>query len=872
MSSTPESLVLKTEEEFKTSVESSRLPRVLLNSSIFNLIKILKEESNSLVASDQITSIRDNTAFLLHIDLTSVYNPLFSPSEYRRTRIHFRVDQYCKTSEAMRHGLSPMHFTEIYEAIHPESSDKPYIVVHGQLSTLGNYMYAEVRAYQDATRTVLSETQLSSKAIQDLEQNLIANINASRDILDNLLLEKEKRTIDLKTQVDKLDQELINVSRTLGTVHSLEQYISTADLFIQAITHLNQYSDIPDKRDTFIYNRLPAFKARAQLLKTISTLKTTEKQEEDNLLEISHTHDQVENIQDPTESTLEILATETIQTLETQQKTLDEFLKNNSDLYYVLSADFNRVLETHETILAIETNLMLAICLPNTLSQKHKKILDRLFQSMQTKVDAHYKECLTILDFGRRTANLSIIQTLFPLLETKLQKDFFEKLIDTLIHCNEEKMEEKTQKLITICDYLHNHSTLYNETILEMSNQKTYTILKEKIQICVEFKHIFDSAPGKTFDASLLFMLYLKHHLKTFVMLLRHGANANSFGMCDVTHKKMPIYTTLHCIISYHSENYLDYIQPLLQYHANPNICKSTEQMNSFYKQKLKLGLATRKLAKHFKTGEIKDFEVLRLMCGRKDFIGIDLLLPYSDINNLAVLLGFIANDKLFSTRQRPSLEPTLNVLQNKEAVDNICPLSKLESHPFFIYCLYPIATTDPEKTKVIDSYSRCFQKTHRLLIQNMQSHCMTSKFFEVSYEKFFRETEFQLLFKENDIDILCCFTACDFLLMERYNSLTNEQEKYQLAQKYVPQLCAQLFAIQQKLYSDSSYISLRKDIQLRFSMRLQAIQNSHTPTQKPALILSTFTDKKILQTLQDSTEENKVTPPPKAKSKNKKK
>lgn len=845
MSSTPDSLVLhfsepEPEAEYKKAAEFSRAPRVQFNSPLFNLMTILKAESNPLVASQPIQANTEKTAFLINIDSSTPHIPLLQHALKDR---HFRIDQYCKTSEKSRHGLTPAHYTETYAGKN-SAGEQEYVVVHGFLTAAGNLLYSEIKAYQDPERKILSPTQFSAKEVQELEQSLIVNINTSRTLLDSLMQEKKKRAADFKAEADKHEQELDVLSCTLHTKASLEQYIVVSQSLIQDITLFNQYSDIPDSRGKTIQKRLPFLTSRLEFLQALSQPKPTTVTQEDNEPAVN---DGTEEMETPTDSILERLVQQTICTLETQQKKIGKFLNENQKPYVLHSPNFDKIIELQQIITETEEHLMLALCLPNTMSTQNKKKIDRLCKVIQAKIDKHYTQCLQVLNLGIEAANLEVIQKLFPVLETKLKKEFFEQLIDSLINCKASCMAERRQQLIEICDYFHNFSTVYNDTLLEISAQKTY---ETPVAAVPRLKDAKNAKDIKTIEVYLLFKVYLNNNLDVFEMLLRHGVDPDGATLQHLS-KKRKFFTTIWTIASFNSENYLFFIKTLLQYNANPHLMYSREQTKKIHQEKLQNGVAFRKMiaplpkdqgSKMALKNALKDsislFPLVSLMLDRST--DLNVILPYTDINHLALLLSEIANDKIFCTRKTTTEQPAVHMCENVQAVDALIPqLSiKFQPYPFLTYVIYPTATSDLNTPRRIGRYIDFFKKAYHLLNEKMQSVSLGSDDFEKNYQELFTQAIDQDL-EKGYLSSFSTFMACDFLLTVRYNTLTHTQEKSQLVQKYIPELCRQLFPIISKLFSAPHHVQFKQSWEQFLLARLEACVKWNKNPPQPALTFS---------------------------------
>ena len=765
--------------ESKTSFELSQKPYTKYtqsNSPLFHLIFILKSESSPLVASIQ--SCKGNLAFLINITPSTMHIPLFPTSNYKLISRHFRIDQYCKIDEKNRQGLSPIHYTATYKFESDPSKEKQFIVVHGFLNSHGDYLYSEIKSYQDEARTLLSLTQFTTKEVQDLEQSLIVNINISRTLLNNLIQEKKKRTTDLKAQADKDEQELLHLSHnTLNFQKSLEKYIVASRLLIKGITKLNQYSDIPDPRLKIIQDRLSVLTERAALLKVVNLSTVATAQEEDNHPEVNN---DIESVQNSIESTLESVVEATIDTLEKDEKQLSALPPNDDIKPYgeLFLPNLTKIVAQQEVITKTEEHLMLALCLPNTLSVKNKKRLEQLLTRIHAIVEKHYDQCLKILDFGKRSRNLLTIQTLFPLLEAKVSKEFFEELIDELINS---KNKEIIQEFIVICDYFHVHSSLYNNTVLEMSEKKTYKIARKKIP---NFPLLQDDSE-QIIESFLLFTIYINNNLDAFRMLLKHGANPNAGALQSEIHKAT-VNTTLYSIVLYYAEYYLDYIQVLLQYNANPNVVYSDQYVLNTHRQVLKTTVTARKII----TGGFARCPVaivpvpIILIALREHSTGIDLLLHHTDVSDLALLLATIATSPEFAIRRRNTPEPLLCLLPDLSTVNDKFPQEERKFFPFLTFIIYP--TENSEKINTIENYSTYFQSAHEILKMHMLT--LTSDSFEKAYQKLFITAEKESLKNEYN-NAYMHFIACEFLFIERYKSLSIESEKFQLLEKYIPTL-----------------------------------------------------------------------------------
>ena len=829
MSSTAESLGFGPDKhEQKTvseSFESLCTFRTQLSSPLFNLITELKQKSDPLV--ENIEFIVFNTAFLIAIDPASVHTPLFPSDQYKLISRHFRIDQYCKTNEGSGHGLYPMHYTEQYESIAPE--DRHWIVVHGYLNAQGHYLYPQIKRYQDSTCSLLFSTQLTQEQVQNLEQIIIINIHNANAKLHDLINEKKMRTSNLKIEADLHEKELSTLSRSLESQKSIEKYISIANLFIQTIENLNQYSDIPDSRGKPIQNLLNTLSKRTELLKTLNapkaeTIPQVEKKPET-------TPGNSENVENSPESILETLITETIKTL----KHLD---KDHKQEYNIFNPNLDGIIRTHQIIETIEGELLLTLFLPKSNCAKQQAILDELYKNLNSQVENHYSKCLKIFDFSARSGNLDTVSRLLPSLESKILEQC-KALIESLFSVENQSKLDRIEKIIKVCDYLHNNSRLYNSALMEIIIEKS-----EKTTLNKMLPLINSDEEVKT---SLLYKAYLNKNLNIFEMLLRHGVHPDTWAILSLTHKETKMYTTIQLIAVSKSENYLSYIKTLLKYKANPNLINTNEMALRTNKEKLNNSMLYVKTMTSlpqnqrnkitFKNVETKDYghHPLIYFFWRQDCEGIDLILPYTDLDILVLFLAQIATQKIFLTRSYLTEQAFVTILDNKESADRICSnngTSKFDSLSAQI--IYPITTQDPEKLKTIENHSKYFRHAQRALIEKMFSLSLKPHFFELAYKKIFDSAMDKILLEENE-NAYMYLLACDFLFIERYKTLTDDQEKSQELQKYIPELIKKRIEITMKVYSHP----LNRDLVNILKNRLTACKQQNKKQPQPTLMFS---------------------------------
>lgn len=816
MSSTPETLDF-VEEEFKEAEEwkeVSESSRIQFHAPLFHLISELQCEQHPLLAPFEITPLHDHTTFLIEIT-TARHQALFPVEEYQLIERHYRIDQYCKTNIGCQHGLTPIHYTEIYQCS-AVTHEPAYIVAHGYLGARGQYLYTEIKFYQMDHKT-LSAIQPTPAQTQRLAQILILNIHHSRDIIDALLAEKSQRYLKAKSMVDAQEQELSRLSQSLHVQGSLEQCIALCQQSIESIRCQNQYNDRPDSKGLLMHKSLPFLQKKLELLgRKMLSIKTSSPQEVQEETEEDNTHEVT--IHPTAQGLLDTLLEETLDTLSGYVTTL----KSNPITYPLVNPPqdvLSMICARHTLITEIEQELLAYLFIPENLLKEKKPALDSLYATLRHQTEHHNKSCMQILEIAARGGNVTTTQTLFPLFETQLPGTFYQNIIHTLLKCDQPL---KRTNLMTICDYLHRYSAAYENTVLHMSNQTKCLLPPAQI-------NTLKSQDIELTSVSLLYKAYLDNSLDVFDMLLKHGANPNS----DFSHEKS-LFTVLCYIVTLQLYDYSTYVQSLLNYGANPNWIQSEKGILSQNSKKIDNQILFKHTMQksHSKTLQsclaIKNVPIVStissapiiLVSNRRHSTLFKAMIPYADIENLACCLAFTATRDVFCFRRTTSKTPFVGFLSNPK---NLTPITTPEAFPFLSLLLYPITTTNPTQREYIRIHSEHWELAHQSLIEKMNHPILTHTAFDNIYNSVFQmginqtyETKFN--------DAYECFIACEILLAERCKSLMNHPiEQLELLKKHVPDLSENIINIFPRVYTEPCFAPCIRGWQLPFAVRQDA-------------------------------------------------
>jgi len=746
---------------------------------------------------------------MLNIDSSVKHIALFPNVQYVLKERHYRIDQCYKMGTGTEHGLTAIHYTETYFAIH-KGEHPQKIVIHVYLDINGHYLYSQV-----SPLTPLTAEQ--AELFKNREKTLKDNVNESKKLITALLNEKNARFMSAKTQADGSEASLSELSRSISTPNALKKYITTCTHFIQQVATANLYNDTPDSRGVYIATLIPKLRQRLELLQKLSIQSVVFTKNTKQCTD-AEPDSAIVCMDDKPTNSIESLVKETIDNLSNYLKQIQEN-KITCPTRCMIKPNCGEIAKTYPLILEIKQYLLISMCLPSGISKNNMSQITSLCSTLNLGVVEYEKYCLHTLAMSARNGNYTIFQSLFRLLENDIKENFYEELINVLVMSKKEAM---IQSIVKTCNFLHAHSVLYRETVLKISNEKKYTISIEvlkKINPEYALSTLYEDQ-----ESSLLFKAYIENHMEIFNMLLKHGANANTWGLRN-SDGTWILFTLLQMIATYRTTDYLSYIGLLLQHDANPNIRYHKNYLSDLTLSKLKTKVENKKEFSRpnnsnrvkIKTEIMHSFvrkrtvddtfgailDPLHIMGKLNYSEGVRLLLPYSNVDTLAVFIARTIFKDLFIIKMKThktSLYPWIKVHNSEEKKIMFPSNTKPQSHPFIEYLIYPATPLNDQKKPLIQENALYIYVAYALLGKKLNCTVLHNKDFDDIYTVLLNTgIESKLQNKAGEAYIR--FLACEFLITMRISLLKTLQEQYLLLQKHISiitplfiEVCTQAF------------------------------------------------------------------------------
>lgn len=773
-----ESKVVHEEYEYQ-GVSSRQNVTVFKNSPFYQVLLELQKGVPSTQLPRISTINKDlRQAFLIHLDS---FPPRHVFPEYNFKERHFSVDKfYRKTSKDSRHGYTPIHYTESYFS----QGTGETITIHVYLDKQGQYVYSQIKK----KNLEGLEEAIDGKTADEVSKPLMENVSASISTLSFLFTAKQKLYSKYKDSADKLELELFELSKKLNAT-SFEVYKLKTIEFIKAIKELNRYVEFNDSRDRLIAKRLKSLEEWVKKIKEASK-KTTPDLIEDE----SSTVPSSEEVSDLTESQ-ELSGLESLyETIIEQLKQLKKQLPKGFSYCF---KNLEQIQKNHE--LCTRTNELLGglFEFPNDFLKeklkngKLKKIISESFHL----IAEHDKKSVAFLEQQALEGNLEAVEPLFELFSSKLSQQFYIELIEKLIT---EKNQSKKKKLVEICEFFNKNSEDYRNAIFNISNQKRYFLSREELNQAFSKtkKEILDSL-GESCEASVLFKLYSNKDLSTFNMLLRHGANPNTWGMIGENQREA--CSIFSIILTFNNGDYETYLKSLIRYRADPNLLITAKEKRSILQEKLsntkkynRLGLPSASSSQIYNLNQTKKMASTLMICiGRNAWGLFDYFLPYISADNLACVLAQLGKDKDLSCIQRStnSSDSMLNFEKSQKIA--LEKAKTFEQGPFPNCFFY-------EKNEKFNMLFEMLKKTYNFLVKKLIK--INSKEFDELYQKLINDG-IQLSLLNEPKKAHHCFFGSYFLLISYAENLNSEKEKLELFDKYYAEWFKRISDILPKVY-----------------------------------------------------------------------
>lgn len=785
----------ETKREFELAVTSTM--RTNWHSPLFYLVKKIKAQPSdplhAALTAANTKLIADGTAYMLNVDASVKHIPLFPNTQYSLKERHYRIDQYYKMGTGTKQGLSAIHYTETYFAIH--KGDHPQnIVIHVYLSLNAITLYSQVSPLTPLTAEL-------TELFKSREKTLKENVHESKKLITTLLNEKDARFLSAKTQADDSEARLTELSRSLSTPNVLQEYIKKCKIFIQQIATANLYNDTPDSRGAYIATLLPKLQQRLEILQKIPSRSLKSPKRTKQCTDTTP-DSEIVSINAPSSNPIESLVKETIENLSNYIKQIREN-KITYPTRCIIKPNWEEISKTYPLIIEIKQYLLIAMCLPSGITKNSMEQITSFWNTLNVEIAEYEKYCLRTLAMSARNGNDTVFQSLFRLIKNDLKEIFYEELINALVIS---KKEPTIQSIIKTCEFLHAHSALYRVMVLKMSNEKQYYLddALKKINPALTFNDLDKYQYG-----SLLFKIYIENNFQAFNLLLKHGANANTWSICYYQNDTDLIWSLLETIALYRTTNYLSYIDLLLKYDANPNTLyhpdhiiylkskdlemsiQSKKAFHREYNQNLHLGdhsgksvkLATKyfhpTIALDLTAGII--LEALMIMGDINDSEGIRLLLPYSTVDILAMFLARTMHKDIFYIRMKLHTDPVnpwLKVTDNLEDANTMfLPNIESQAHPFLEYLIAPKILMNDQQDSLIQTNLLYIYVTYALLYKKLHSTVLSNDEFDQIYRLLLKSgigAQAQNKLEEAYIR----FLACEFLITTRIFLMKNQPEQ----------------------------------------------------------------------------------------------
>jgi hypothetical protein len=697
----------------------------------------------------KITTIcSDKEALIIDIPRPNTF--LFPTNNYNYIESHFRIDKTYKTSEHTQHGLNPIHYTARYQS----NTSEETITVHAYLNTKGDYVYSQIKKINS------NKSEETLYIPQELETVIKQTVESSISILKPIFEDNEKNRLKAKALADQYWQQLATISENLSTPESQKKYLSIAKLLRdQFIPNLNKYSD-RQYSVKLLENAINKIEEIAEMARN-----QRQKAEPEKIDHQTNTDQQINT--STNNKKISLAETEALY----HQKEINQLqdLKEQYEKISQQAEEKNIELLAQRDQLIEELKLQLGILffLPDSVKSK----ASNLFKECAAHIKEYHQSILSLLEMAALNGDLTVVTNLFPILENKIPASFYQKVIKQLTSSE----EKESNKVIPICHFLKDHSTSFRKTISKNYVTPNTSCEKELIKIA-------PVNPGEIV-VSILFWAYFQKNPKLFKLLLENGAEKSSWVFDQKTQEACRTASLLVSIYYLKRSDYLTYIKLLLQHNTNPNciitaaLITSSQQERLHQSLKLKKSLLSRNLfgSSHSMT-RLTGASILPLTDAvqQQNLEAIELILPHSDVTNLAYCLSKTSLKSHLNTVVFSAKEPIALLSQNKtHALLNVSQhrLRKTSQNYYIGLCIYPNSSckeTMPTFDITCSLYKAFLNKMSELILKN------DDKIFEGLYLQLLQEAITVL--KSDPREALYFLRACEFLLIN--HAVLSEQNK----------------------------------------------------------------------------------------------
>ena len=741
-------------------------------SPLYTLIAQLRREKHSSLQALEVKELKTQNAFLFTIN-----SPLEEYWVLRRADLalfflkerHFRIDETYKDRSA-QHGLTPLHYTEIYGL---PNCDRE-MVVHAFLNKKKQYIYSQVRVYDSTDR---SGTFQEIKVDEALENTIHNNMRASIVCLAPIFDEWDNRCLLQEEKVQESIRGLENLSgQALIDKKSLKAYQEKFATLIQEMNVKDELRGEADRRRNVLFNlksnieswsnRIEEAISAASLPSVAETAASSSSLKSELLATNSSAHTR------KNAETLQQLADSVLVELHNCNGSVDVKLFERS----LTVRDLKMALKREGILARAEDLLLVLIGLSKSRYPLKKEKLQKLNDDINLKTTKHFEQCKALLRSAVFEGGFDALKPLFDLLKDKLSMDFYEEFIEKLV---DSKDESEQKRLIAACDYFYENADWYRVCVSRMSAERSYYFPKTDPRC--------DNV-GFDIQVSLLYKAHINKNRMAFEMLLKHGANPETWAV-----KKQDGNSNIFCLIyaiavfkpsrTYGVAESSEFIRILLTYHARTDIIYAPERYKAIIKFRLEVARINRGRNSHpHQPLRIEHDDPLFIAMGRRyDVEGLDLMLPYTSIEDIALLLGEMSNYDSVTMYTCPAEKSFIGTyLTKEEGVRHYGQKPLVERRPFSCTLFFPGAEeSELEKksfVKKMNFLHVALKEKIKRLRDPLKLLCILDEFLrsarERAAEKDFRKADH-------------FFVACEYLLAEEAGLLNLKNQL-----RFVEKLC----------------------------------------------------------------------------------
>lgn len=652
---------------------------------------------------------------------------------------HLCIDQ--NYNLAPNSCYTPIHYTQRYFS----KEENAYLIARGFLDAQGNYQYSQVKKLNESKEF----TGIYITYDADKTSLFKKNIEKFRSFINFIISEHATRKQRAKQKSDELESTLTDLSRTLNQQSSRQKYMQTATLFVESIKELNNYLEIVDVRDKMvlrIFKHIENIRRCIENTNKSSECKSKSKSEFELKLELEVLPE--ENSERPEQTSLKDLYKSEIANLK----------KINQNINNVKSYSIDNLTLMNELSQQMQEQLLTIYSFPdNFLTPKVNTLISNIIKQFNTYFDQYCKELAQVAI----QENMEMFQSLFPLLKNHIKDNFYFGLLEMI---TDNPWGKISTNVLSAFEYLNENDIRYRVFISKVTQETRQSFSKE----------ILSEYPGlEYFDASILIMAFIENKLPFFDMLLRHGVNAQNWG---IIHKKVGLHQNLFKSITVladlNENNYLKYLEILLQHKVDPNIVPAVtaDKIKSTFKSCLNKSNQSRLLFLSDLLG--KDEFAIKTLIFRDGLEGLNLILDTASLSSLAFCLLYLSRNSTLMVSHLLSSSYGIYIGERfSSAYDEmerlgVKPLGNdSPPYPFISFLCFPYHGNTYKETL------SCNEKLKKIEILD---RAIADKIVKLSPAEF-RQTYQELytigcetMDKKTKPSAFIIFLACEFLLMKR--------------------------------------------------------------------------------------------------------